>query len=57
MNIDHTIDYNHNGGDDGGFGKEIEKSNEKTSANLASKRIWRLEYQMHLRVWKVVMLD
>ena len=33
MNFDHTMDSNDNGGDDGGFGEEIEESIDRAPAN------------------------
>ena len=56
MDLNHIIDSNNNGGDDSGFGKEIEYSIEMTSAIL-EKRIYMLDYRMHLRILKIVMLD
>jgi hypothetical protein len=55
MDFEYNIDAYDNGGDDGRFGKEMKESIERTSANL--KANWEVGLQMHLKVWKMVMLD
>jgi hypothetical protein len=55
MDFDPTIGPNDNGWKYDGFGKEMEESIERTSTNL--KRNMGLDYLMHLRGWKVVMLE
>jgi hypothetical protein len=53
--VDPSIDSNDNGGDDGATNEEVKESMERISKT--SKRIRRLDYQMHPETWKVVMLD
>jgi hypothetical protein len=55
MDFDPTIGPNDNGWKYDGFGKEMEESIERTPTNL--KRNMGLDYLMHLRGWKVVMLE
>jgi hypothetical protein len=55
MDFDRTIVPNDNGWEHGGFGKEMGEAIEKRPANL--KESLGLDYQMHPRAWKVVMLD
>ena len=56
MEFDHTIDSNDNGGHEGGFGKEKWRSALK-GLPQTSKSIWGLEYRMHPKPWKALMLD
>lgn len=48
------IDSNDNDGDDGAMKEEMEESFHRDLANL--KETQRLNHQMHLRAWEVVML-
>ena len=55
MDFDPAIDFIENGGDNARFGEKMREAFKRTSTNLEDNS--GLDYRMHTRVWKVVMLD
>jgi hypothetical protein len=45
MGFAHTIDYNDNSWEDGGFGEEMQETHERDPQT--SKKMQRLDYKMH----------